>query len=168
MDNIRSNVAHTDATPRAGLRLRLAQAQAQAQALARAAGARLTAPCAVLPASFDLPLALAEAGAHTLPALWEDARRAPLHPAVAVCALTTDLLVFGPHDSVDPPSAAAVDLVASTLTDSGTPGLVLPRGGMFDPQARRARREARPCDRPRERRRAAAVDGPSRPLEPVA
>lgn len=158
MDSIRSIVVHMDSSARAEVRLALAQA------LARVSQAQLTALYAVLPAAYDVPLTLVpEAGMTLMPALqdldrqrlqraravfdrivdrpgqpaalWEDIGAIPVHQALAARALTTDLLVFGQHDAADRETAADADLIASTLIESGTPGLVVPHTGACDAAA---------------------------------
>jgi nucleotide-binding universal stress UspA family protein len=157
MDGIRSIVVHMDATPRAEARLRIGQA------LAREARAQLTALYAVTPTAYDMPLAVPEGVAvmepalesidrkryerayamfervvgygGTPPAVWVDSGRVPTYTAFAAQALTADLLVFGQHDATEPQTAMEADLIASTLIESGTPALVVPHSGRFEPQA---------------------------------
>jgi nucleotide-binding universal stress UspA family protein len=157
MDGIRSIVVHMDAGPRAESRLRIGHA------LARESRAQLTALYAVTPVAYEMPLAMAEGTsvmvpaleridreryerAHALfeqvadlggtpPAAWADAGRVPSYTALAARALTADLLVFGQHDAAQPQAAVEADLIASTLIESGTPALVVPHSGRFEPQA---------------------------------
>lgn len=156
MHNLRSIVVHLDNTARSEVRLRIAMA------LARAAPAHLAALYAVTSLATVQPIAVAGGGVVFSPALddlereqceqararfdrvvagaeppvaWEDAARVPTYTALAARALTADLVVFGQHDAAEPLTAAEAGLVASTLIDSGTPGLVIPHSGSFAPDA---------------------------------
>ena len=157
MNGIRSMVVHFDASARAETRLRIAHAMAHGMQ------AQLTVLYAVVPAAYEVPLAMADDSSIVMSALreldqdrhararaafaqlpdlgsgpapvWEDAGSAPMHAALAARALTTDLLVFGQYDGADPHEATASDLIAWTLIESGTPALVVPHSGHFEPQA---------------------------------
>lgn len=157
MDGIRSILVHMDATARAELRLRVAIQ------LARTSRAQLTALYAVTSAAYAMPMAVAEAAATLGPLLesvdrehfeaahatyqrvvaeargdappiaWADAGRAPPVLALVGRALVADLLVLGQHEPGGAQQPLDADLVAETLMESGTPALVLPYAGSFDP-----------------------------------
>jgi nucleotide-binding universal stress UspA family protein len=158
MNGIHSILVHVDANARAELRLRVALR------LARASQAHLTALYAVSSAAYSMPMAVAEAASSMAPLLanidrerfdaahamfesvvsqagagtsrpaWADAGRGPSIAAVAGRALLADLVVLGQHDPSDPVQLPDADLVADTLISSGTPALVLPYAGRFDPE----------------------------------
>jgi nucleotide-binding universal stress UspA family protein len=148
VDGFRSIVVHIDAAARSEARLRIAQA------LARACGAQLTGLYAVTSAAYGLAptagavyappferieresgeRAQAMFGSIAPQARWQEAGPAPAYRALAARALTTDLVVFGQHDVMEPLTALDSDLVASTLIESGTPGLVVPHSGAFAPE----------------------------------
>lgn len=153
MDGFRSILVHIDAAARSEMRLHIAQQ------LARACGAQLTALYAVTSAAYGLAPA---GGAIYSPPFerveresrvraqamfesivdrsiapqpcWQDAGHAPAYSALAARALTTDLVVFGQHDATEPLTAMDSDLAASTLIESGTPGLIVPHTGSFAPE----------------------------------
>jgi nucleotide-binding universal stress UspA family protein len=159
MNTLRSIVVHVDAVPRCETRLRIALQ------LAREHGAQLTALYAVTPAAYTVPVMVNEGGAAFAPALetmdrerceqaralfdrvladvdaatpvvkWVDASRSPTFAALAEHGLLTDLLLLGQHDPAEPREAIEGDLVASTLIASGTPALVVPYAGRFEPDA---------------------------------
>ncbi|MDH4288345.1 MAG: universal stress protein [Aquincola sp.] len=66
-------------------------------------------------------------------AQWVDAGRDPVYAALAAHALLADLVVFGQHDPSTAQRASDSELVASTLIETGAPGLVVPYAGRFDP-----------------------------------
>lgn len=157
MNGIRSILVHVDATARAELRLRVAMR------LARTSQAQLTALYAVTSAAYSMPMAVAEAAASLAPLLesvdrehfeaahlmyqrvvadargdappmaWADAGRAPPVAALTGRALVTDLLVLGQHEPGGAQQPLDAELVPETLIQSGSPALVLPYAGTFDP-----------------------------------
>jgi nucleotide-binding universal stress UspA family protein len=157
MKSIRAILVHIDAAERSEARLRMAHA------LARECEAHLTALYAVTPTAYSAPLAFAEGASVMLPELekldqqraedahalfnrvlpiaervtpptaWADAGTDPSFVALSQRALVNDLLVLGQYDPAA--SGLDVDLVPSILIESGTPGIVIPRGGSLDVDA---------------------------------
>ena len=144
-------LVHLDASPRSAERLAIAQR------LAHERGAALTVLYGVLPTMLSSPWAAAGGLAEAVPLLaevdseqrararatfdaansrgdliWAEAVNAPLQGALLQHALYADLLVLGQTDQDDLQAGAfPPDMVASLITDSGRPALVVPYLGSF-------------------------------------